>query len=192
MRARTGERLGQGWSVLKWRSCPESPSETHTRGSVEQEGEEARDGRGRGSEWGGMGLGSKDRNGRQRRGWVEREGGERETDLRWLRPDAPTEQGGWGICRTSASWRGPGSMNYKDSYIAHFPAGSSDGKKSACNAEDLAWEGLLEKGEWLPTPVFLPGESHGQKSLVGCSPWGHKKSDTTEQLTLSHCSSPWL
>ena len=40
--------------------------------------------------------------------------------------------------------------------------------------------------EWLPTPVFLPGEFHGQKSLVGyCSPWGCKRSDTTEWLTLS-------
>ena len=37
---------------------------------------------------------------------------------------------------------------------------------------------------WQPTPVFLPGESHGQRSLVGYSPWGHKKLDTTEQLTL--------
>ena len=39
--------------------------------------------------------------------------------------------------------------------------------------------------EWQPTPVFLPGESHGQRSLVGYSLWGHIKSDTTEQLTLS-------
>ena len=31
--------------------------------------------------------------------------------------------------------------------------------------------------EWLPTPVFLPGESHGQRSLLGYSPWGHKESD---------------
>ena len=31
-----------------------------------------------------------------------------------------------------------------------------------------------------PTPVFLPGESHGQRSLAGYSPWGHKESDTTE------------
>ena len=37
--------------------------------------------------------------------------------------------------------------------------------------------------EWLPTPVFLPGESHGQRSLVGCSPWGHKEMDTTEWPT---------
>src|SRR5574342_244986 len=35
---------------------------------------------------------------------------------------------------------------------------------------------------WHPTPVFLPGKSHGQRSLVGCSPWGRYKSDTTERL----------
>ena len=33
---------------------------------------------------------------------------------------------------------------------------------------------------WQPTPVFLPGESHGQRSLVGCGPWGHKELDMTE------------
>ena len=33
-----------------------------------------------------------------------------------------------------------------------------------------------------PHPVFLPGESHGRRSLVGCSPWGRQESDTTEQL----------
>ena len=38
--------------------------------------------------------------------------------------------------------------------------------------------------EWLPTPVFLPGEYHGQRSLVCFSPWGHRESDTTEWLTL--------
>ena len=34
-----------------------------------------------------------------------------------------------------------------------------------------------------PTPVFLPGKFHGQRSLSGHSSWGHKKSDTTEQLS---------
>ena len=34
--------------------------------------------------------------------------------------------------------------------------------------------------KWQPTPAFLPGESHGRRSLVGCSPWGHTASDTTE------------
>ena len=39
--------------------------------------------------------------------------------------------------------------------------------------------------EWLPTPVFLTREFHGQRSLVGCSPSGYKESNMTEQLTLS-------
>ena len=43
--------------------------------------------------------------------------------------------------------------------------------------------------QWQPTPVFLPGKSHGWRSLVGCSPWGHKESDATElfhfQFSLS-------
>ena len=38
------------------------------------------------------------------------------------------------------------------------------------------------RGKWQPTPVFLPGESQGRGSLVGCSPWGHEESDMTEQL----------
>ena len=40
--------------------------------------------------------------------------------------------------------------------------------------------GLRKK--WQPTPVFLPGESHGQRSLVCYSPWGGKESDMTERL----------
>ena len=36
--------------------------------------------------------------------------------------------------------------------------------------------------QWQPTPVLLPGKSHGWRSLVGCSPWGRKESDTTEWL----------
>ena len=41
---------------------------------------------------------------------------------------------------------------------------------------------LIRRREWYPTPVLLPGKSHGWRSLVGCSPWGHKDSDTTERL----------
>ena len=47
----------------------------------------------------------------------------------------------------------------------------------------LGQEDSLEKG-MAPSPVLLPGESHGQRSLAGYSPRGHKGSDTTEQLTL--------
>ena len=39
-----------------------------------------------------------------------------------------------------------------------------------------------QRRQWHPTPVPLPGKSHGQRSLVGCSPWGHEESDMTEQL----------
>ena len=38
--------------------------------------------------------------------------------------------------------------------------------------------------EWLPTPVFLPEESHGQRSLEGYSPWGHKESDMIEHTHI--------
>ena len=38
--------------------------------------------------------------------------------------------------------------------------------------------------KWQLTAVFLPGEFHGQRSLVGYSPWGNKELDTTEQLSL--------
>ena len=39
---------------------------------------------------------------------------------------------------------------------------------------------------WQPTPVFLPGESQGQRNLVGNSPWGHKELDTTESASHTH------
>ena len=39
-----------------------------------------------------------------------------------------------------------------------------------------------QRRQWHPTPVLLPGKSHGQRSLVGCSPWRRKESDTTERL----------
>ena len=63
--------------------------------------------------------------------------------------------------------------------MSHF---GLDGKESAFSVGDLGLiprQGdILEK--WLPTPVFSPGEFHGQRSLVGYSSWGHKESDTTE------------
>ena len=40
----------------------------------------------------------------------------------------------------------------------------------------------LQRRQWHPTPVLLPGKSHGWRSLVGCSPWGREESDTTERL----------
>ena len=72
------------------------------------------------------------------------------------------------------------------SLVGCFPGGS-DGKVSACNVGDQGsdpWVGKIPwRRAWQPTPVFLPGEAHGQRRLEGCSPWGQKESDTTEQLT---------
>ena len=45
------------------------------------------------------------------------------------------------------------------------------------------WVGKIPwRRKWQPIPVLLPGKSHGQRSVVGCSPWGCKESDTTERL----------
>ena len=41
---------------------------------------------------------------------------------------------------------------------------------------------IIQGRQWHPTPVLLPGKSHGWRSLVGCSPWGGKESDMTEWL----------
>ena len=41
--------------------------------------------------------------------------------------------------------------------------------------------------QWHPTPVLLPGKSHGWRSRVGCSPWGHQESETTERLHFHSC-----
>ena len=41
---------------------------------------------------------------------------------------------------------------------------------------------ISRRRQWHPTPVLLPGKSHGRRSLAGCSPWGREESDTTEQL----------
>ena len=68
--------------------------------------------------------------------------------------------------------------------------GGSDDKEPACNAGNPGLIPGLERspregGEWQLTPVFLPGEFHGQRSLMDYSPCDHKESDTTERLTLS-------
>ena len=70
--------------------------------------------------------------------------------------------------------------------IKDFPGGAS-GKEPACHYRRLKrcsfslWvRNIPWRRVWQPTPVFLPGESRGQRSLAGCSPWGLKESDTTE------------
>ena len=62
-----------------------------------------------------------------------------------------------------------------------FPDGS-DGKASAYNVGDPEVGKILWRRKWQPTPVLLPGKSHGWRSVIGYSPWGHKELDTTERL----------
>ena len=64
-------------------------------------------------------------------------------------------------------------------------------KNPPASARDTGRQGLDPwirnspwRKEWQPTPGFLPGESHGQRSLAGCSPWGCKESDMTHTRTL--------
>ena len=66
-------------------------------------------------------------------------------------------------------------------------------KESACHYRrcrlDLWVVKISWRRKWQPTPVSLPRKSHGQRSLVGYSPWGCKKQDMTERLTLHHIDS---
>ena len=82
-----------------------------------------------------------------------------------------------------------------------FPGGTS-GKESTCPRRRCKrcgldpWDGKIPwRREWQPSPVFLPVKPHGQRSLAGCSPWGHKEWERTEQLsTHAHtktCSYPY-
>ena len=68
-----------------------------------------------------------------------------------------------------------------------FPDGAS-GKEPAYQCRrlrghefDLWVRKIPWRRKWQLTPVFLPGKSHGQRSLVGYDPWGHKESDVTEE-----------
>ena len=61
------------------------------------------------------------------------------------------------------------------------------GKEYACQCRRLGsnpcMEKILWRREWQPTPVFLPGKSHGRRQLAIYSPWSFKESDTTERLS---------
>ena len=61
------------------------------------------------------------------------------------------------------------------------PANAGDAKRHEFNpwVKKIPWN-----RKWQPTPVFLPGKFHGQRSLAGYSLWGHKESDTTKQLSI--------
>ena len=63
--------------------------------------------------------------------------------------------------------------------VKNLPANEGDHKRHGFDpwVEKKPW-----RRAWQPTPVFLPGESHGHRSLVGYSPWDHTESDKTEVI----------
>ena len=61
--------------------------------------------------------------------------------------------------------------------VKNPPASAGDSGSMPGGIRETLW-----RRNWQPTPVFLPRESHGQRSLMGSSPWGHKELDTTERL----------
>ena len=66
------------------------------------------------------------------------------------------------------------------------PAGMQETRVQSLGQEDPLEKGMATRS------IFLPGESHGQRSLAGHSPWSHKESDTAEQLTLPSSSKKGL
>ena len=82
------------------------------------------------------------------------------------------------------------NLAVKSKWDMYFPGGS-DGKSVClqCSRPGFdPWVGKIPWGrKWQPTPVLLPGESHGGRSMIGYSPWGHKESDTTERLPFTFC-----
>ena len=81
-----------------------------------------------------------------------------------------------------------------DPWLERIPGGASGKKNPLAKAGDIKDTGLIPRsgrspgeGQQKPIPVFLPGESHWQRSLVGYSPWGHEELDTTEVT-----QQPWL
>jgi len=75
-------------------------------------------------------------------------------------------------------------LSFVRSNFGFVALGGSDGKVPTMRetwVQSLGWD-ISWRRKWQPTPVFLPGKSHGWRSLVGYSPWGCKELNTTEQL----------
>ena len=82
------------------------------------------------------------------------------------------------------AWRipGTGEPGGLPSMGSHRVGHDWSGLAAAAAAAGNCW-----RRKWQPIRVFLPGKSHGQRSLVGYSPWGCKESEITEQLITDNC-----
>ena len=88
-------------------------------------------------------------------------------------------------------WRITANSEYVERYTATegFPGGSMVKNPPASTGDVGSIPGSKKiswRRKWQPTPVLLPGESHGQRSLAGSSPWGHRELPTTKWAHLSH------
>ena len=73
------------------------------------------------------------------------------------------------------------TVAYKDNHLWKTRASLMAQMVKNLTAMQETWVGKMPwRREWLPTPVFLPGKSHGQRNLTGYSPWGLKELDMTE------------
>ena len=95
----------------------------------------------------------------------------------------------WSMVSNGSHFRGLAhsfGLRYLTEMMLNGLPGWCSGKESTCQCRRCRFDPWVRnipcRREWLPTAVFLPGESHGQRSLVGDSPWGCKESDTTEWL----------
>ena len=105
---------------------------------------------------------------------------------------------GPGLHSAARTWGSPSyydvnwSLKNKQHFSGCFPLFFSLGISQRFDFVCVLWFILMKhfvlkywRRQWHPTPVLLPGKSHGPRSLVGCSPWGHAESDTTERLPFS-------
>ena len=115
--------------------------------------------------------------------------------MRWWSPvsrrRSRSQLGEW----RSPCWskiEGNGCFRQDEEQISGFPR-QRNGKEPACQCRRCRrsgfcpWVGKIPwSRKWHPILVFLPEKFNGQRSLAGCSPWGHKESDTTEQLNTTY------
>ena len=123
-----------------------------------------------------------------------------------LRDPTKLQPGFYPFCAVSHRWPQPSTLHvssrkHNATKLRGFPSGAG-GEEPACQCRRHKRHGFYPwirkipwRRKWHPTPVFFPGESHGQRSLAGYSPWslagyspwGRKESDMTEQLSMHTC-----
>ena len=102
------------------------------------------------------------------------------------RDQVPVTLWGWWECSGSKSGGIHTGGFLGGSVVKNMPANEADTRDTGSVPElgrSIHW-----RRKWQPTPMFLSGKSHGQRSLAGYSPWGRKESDTTEHTRAHECT----